>query len=358
MKILVFEYITGGGLNKQALPESLLQEGRLMLQALLDDFRELKVQADYASLSVVVMLDVRHQQHINTQGFEVAIIDANQDCATEFKHNIQPCDAVWPVAPEFDEILATFCAVVEQAKKQLLSSPANVVALTGNKYTSYQLFKQHGIHTVPTRLYQPEIENIELLLNSLLQELNPAASATLSLSDAQWLIKPIAGVGCVDTYVLPSIDSFKHIDSSFGDSIIQPHIDGEKLSLSCLFKAGTAWLLCVNQQHFSLREQQYHLNAITVNVPCEQHCYVQLIADIATAFPDLWGYVGIDLIKTSTQTFVLEINPRLTTSFVGIKAALGINVVQNVLELLAGQPTRNITKQEAMTIKVQDAAIH
>ena len=89
------------------------------------------------------------------------------------------------MAPEFDEILATFCAVVEQAKKQLLSSPANVVALTGNKYTSYQLFKQHGIHTVPTRLYQPEIENIELLLNSLLQELNPAADSTLSLSYAQ-----------------------------------------------------------------------------------------------------------------------------------------------------------------------------
>ena len=356
MKILVFEYITGGGLNKQALPESLLQEGRLMLQALLDDFRELKAQADYASLSVVVMLDVRHQQQINTQGFEVAIIDANQDCATEFKHYTQQCDAVWPVAPEFDDILATYCAVVEQAKKQLLSSPANAVALTGNKYNSYQHFKLHHINTVPTRLYHPDVKELEQSLQSLLQELSPATGATPSLSDAQWLIKPIAGVGCVDTYVLSSIDSFKQINFNSGDSLIQPHIDGEKLSLSCLFKAGTAWLLCVNQQHFSLHEQQYHLNAITVNVPCEQKGYIKLIADIATAFPDLWGYVGIDLIKTSTQTFVLEINPRLTTSFVGIKAALGINVVQNVLELLAGQPTLNITKQESMTIKVHDAA--
>ena len=77
MKILVFEYITGGGLNKQALPESLLQEGRLMLQALLDDFRELKAQADYVGLSVRVMLDARLQQHINTQGFDVAIMGAN-----------------------------------------------------------------------------------------------------------------------------------------------------------------------------------------------------------------------------------------------------------------------------------------
>ena len=33
MKILVFEYITGGGFNKQKPPDSLKNEGRLMLQA-------------------------------------------------------------------------------------------------------------------------------------------------------------------------------------------------------------------------------------------------------------------------------------------------------------------------------------
>ena len=33
---------------------------------------------------------------------------------------------------------------------------------------------------------------------------------------------------------------------------------------------------------------------------------------IAQAFSELWGYVGIDLIETTEQLFVLEINPRLT----------------------------------------------
>ena len=37
MKILVFEYITGGGFNKHELPDALANEGRLMLQALLDN---------------------------------------------------------------------------------------------------------------------------------------------------------------------------------------------------------------------------------------------------------------------------------------------------------------------------------
>ena len=152
------------------------------------------------------------------------------------------------------------------------------------------------------------------------------------------------------------MDSVKPIDLSKGDYIIQPHIKGEKLSLSCLFKAGEAWLLSVNEQHFTVHQQQYHLDAISINVSAEQKDFIKLIAQIAKAIPELWGYVGIDLIKTPTHTFVLEINPRLTTSFVGLKAALGINMVQNILGLIGGQPMLNMTKQQTILLKVSDGS--
>ncbi len=349
MNVLVFEYITGGGLNKQALPESLLQEGRLMLEALLESFRDLMQQPHYAHVSVVVMLDVRLQQHINTAGFATVIIDSEQDCYTEFIRNTAQCAAVWPVAPEFDDILYKLCLIVEHAKKQLLTSPATAVALTGNKFNSYLHFKKHQISTVPTWPYQPDAEDIPQQLNALLQEISTEACT-------QWIIKPVAGVGCMDSYVLPTIDSLKQMGLSRGDYIIQPHIKGEKLSLSCLFKAGKAWLLSVNQQHFTLYDQQYHLEAISVNVSSEQKEFIKLIGQIAQAIPDLWGYVGIDLIKTPMHTFVLEINPRLTTSFVGIQSALGINGVQNILALLDGQPRLNMTKQQTITLKVRDGS--
>ena len=356
MKILVFEYITGGGLNKQALPESLLQEGRLMLDALLADFKQLTLLPQYAELSVLVMLDARLKQQINTHGFNVAVMGADQDCNAEFKYYTQQCDAVWPIAPEFDDILHNLCLSVEQAKKHLLTSAATAVALTGNKFNSYLHFKTHGINTVPTRLFKPGEYDLSLQIDSPLQELNTQEVTKDIGFDAQWIIKPIAGVGCMDSYVLPSIDSLKHIALSGGDTVIQPHINGEKLSLSCLFKNGEAWLLSVNQQHFTVYKQQYHLDAITVNVPVEQQIYKDLIAKIALAIPELWGYVGIDLIKTPTQVFVLEINPRLTTSFVGIQSALGINGVQNILALLDGQPTLNMTKQQTITLKVRDGS--
>jgi len=53
MRLLVFEFITGGGFMNQPLPSSLLQEGYLMRNALLDDLRVLN------GLELLVLQDER-----------------------------------------------------------------------------------------------------------------------------------------------------------------------------------------------------------------------------------------------------------------------------------------------------------
>ena len=52
------------------------------------------------------------------------------------------------------------------------------------------------------------------------------------------------------------------------------------------------------------------------------------------AIPGLWGYVGVDLMLAKEGPVVLEINPRLTTSYCGLRRALGINTAAMVLDLL------------------------
>jgi len=49
---------------------------------------------------------------------------------------------------------------------------------------------------------------------------------------------------------------------------------------------------------------------------------------------------------------VLEINPRLTTSFTGLEAALGINIAELVLELQHRPPTIKPTHQKTQWITV------
>jgi predicted ATP-grasp superfamily ATP-dependent carboligase len=47
----------------------------------------------------------------------------------------------------------------------------------------------------------------------------------------------------------------------------------------------------------------------------------------------LWGYAGIDLILTAGGPVILEINPRLTTSYVGLRQATGENPATLMLDL-------------------------
>ena len=353
MKILVFEYITGGGFNTQELPDSLASEGRLMLNALLDNLRSHAGHENGNEITVVVMLDSRVNGSINTDGFDTVVISPEQNSHEEFVRLASHCDAVWPIAPEFDGILQTLCQAVELLGKMLLTSPACAVAVTGNKFNTYQHLKQHHIATVPTRLFTGATWDSNSDVQHLAQELAGSSTDNPICKVEEWLVKPVDGVGCTDSYVLTDRHDFEQMYLRKGDYVIQPHIQGKKTSLSCLFKEGIGWLLCANLQHFNIINQQYHLSKIIVNHDSELSVYQDLVDNIAHALPELWGYVGIDLIETAEQLLVLEINPRLTTSFVGISAALGINVAENILQLLEGKSTINAVRNQPITITVE-----
>jgi predicted ATP-grasp superfamily ATP-dependent carboligase len=279
MRVLIFEYITAN----DEMSESLRHEGKMMLEALL------------ASFKTIPTIDV--------------VIGTKQD----FKHQLKTVDAAWIIAPEFDGILQHYCELVEEAKKILLTSPSKAVALTANKLTTFQILTAAKIQTVSTEIFN---------------------SAKNYDSEKEWIIKPIDGAGAENTFLLTSKNDWLALPYFEKAMLIQPHIHGEKLSLSCLFKNGEARLLCVNLQVFEIENQQFELKTIDVNFKSDEGRYQKIASEIATAFPDLWGYAGIDLIENETDCWVLEINPRLTTSFVDIEKALGVNVVKSVLALL------------------------
>jgi len=311
-KILIFEYIIGGGLNKSALPNALAREGLLMLQTIIDDLSKLE-----HSIEPMIMLDWRVVEKVSCHSCSIFIIKSEHDSHQEFVRLISTCDAVWPIAPESDGILQSLCEAVEQTGKVLLTSPAHAVAIAGNKWLTYQCLLQHSIATPHTCLLKG-----------------------FSYDAGEWIIKSVDGVGCEDSYLIDSQDEFAKVTSGINQDnyLIQVHLQGEKISLSCLFKDGHGWLVCANKQQFVVIDKRYHLTEITVNFTSDLSKYQALVQEVAVAMPTLWGYVGIDLIETADQIFVLEINPRLTTSYAGIDQALGVNCVRAALELWSGEP--------------------
>ncbi len=329
MKILVFEYITGGGFSQEDLPASLIKEGLLMLEALLENFAKLP------QYQLTILLDARVTLPNLSKLIKIIRVTNKQSIYDVLPEVIESSDLVWPIAPEIDSALQKTSELVSTKNKLLLNSSSKAVKLCSDKLLTYQLLMKSGIAT---------IESFEF--NSLSQ---PFTKGTV--------VKPKKGAGCINSFFIPdkmSLEKLKTQINNKSDYIIQPYIEGESLSLSCLFKEGRAWLLCCNRQQILNKQGRFKLNSCEVNIPLKHlDTYQSLANQIATAIPGLWGYVGIDIIQNKTdKPLTLEINPRLTTSFVAIYQSLGVNLAKLVLELIDKEPIIKKTQNETVIISI------
>lgn len=309
MRILLLEYVTGGGLTPTPSIASLIAEGRLMRDALLADLVETPGTT------------VRFMQHDSlnatapsgrqpVQRVAVASEHAFEDC---WQTELAQCDAVWPIAPETGGILARLCRDVEAAGRVLLTAPADAVALTASKRSTIAALRQAGVPAVPTE----------------------AADSRPRLS-FPIVVKPDDGAGCAGIRILRTEAEWRDWSSQTETAgwVLQPLVDGEHRSLSALFADGHAQLLSCNGQHLRMGDGSLELEACTVNLKgIDWDAARRLAAAVAAAIPRLWGYAGIDFIQTRRGPMVLEVNPRLTTSYVGLRPALGINVANSVIQL-------------------------
>jgi len=330
VKILVFEYITGGGLAQEELPASLAREGGLMLKALIDELTVLP------SVKLTVLLDRRCNVLDLPQSIEIIWVSAGQSVYDLLPALIDASDLVWPIAPEMGSQLLNISKLVEDKSKRLLNSSSESIAICSDKLMTVQVLKKKSI--------TPVIDA---------QQLDEFSQEFVG----QWVIKPKDGAGCLDCFFVSSKTEFNEIIKQIKEPfnyLIQPYIKGESLSLSCLFKNGVVWLLCCNKQLVSIKQGKFELNACQVNIVNKNRsAYQHLINQVAEVIPGLWGYVGIDIIQPELgQALIVEINPRLTTSYAGIDQALGINVAEVVIKMLDKDPELNIVQNNQVTISI------
>lgn len=311
MKLLVFEYINGGGFAGQIVPPSLLREGTMMLQALLHELNFL------ADVQLIVPLDHRCHHLQLPPGCRVVWIDDADTLYDTLSILLRDCDAFWPIAPESNGILSEMARLAADKKFTLLLSDADTVDVCSDKLMTYKTLVAANI---------PSVETLPLLER---QDVLPFESI---------VVKPIDGAGCEGNRVFREREQYRswlHALSEPASYVAQPLMQGEAKSWSVLFKAGRGWLLCCNRQIVGLGQQGFSLEGCQVNIDVERFAIYQSVIDgIARALPGLWGYVGIDFIDSDVHgPLILEVNPRLTTSYAGILRATTINVAEQVLRL-------------------------
>jgi predicted ATP-grasp superfamily ATP-dependent carboligase len=153
-----------------------------------------------------------------------------------------------------------------------------------------------------------------------------------------WVAKPDDGVGCEGARVFDQAGRARTWVEAQGVAdryVLQPLLVGGPLSLSVLARNGVGRLLSVNQQRVEMHADTFVYRGSEVNVAQDADAaYQGLAQQVAAAIPGLWGYFGVDLVQTQSGPVVLEVNPRLTTSYAGLRDALGVNPAAMVLALL------------------------
>lgn len=325
MRILVCEFITGGGLCGAPLPPSLSREGELMLRALLADLSSCDVG------EIMVLRDVRlapiGQPKIRTHFVAGDFMDTYASCCDR-------AEAVLPIAPETGGALLKLSRIAVERNCRLLASAPEAVALAGSKRMTSAHLESNGLRVVPTH----RLDGFEY-------------------STGSWVVKPEDGAGGEHCVLIESAADWRAWRDRHGAGqgyVLQPYLRGTDASLLLLCRAGECALLAGNRQYITLDAAGCRLSALGVNeLPAQTRASLEPLAQaVARAIPGLWGFAGIDLLLIGDGAVVVEINPRITTAYVGLGASLGANPAAWLLNLAQGGELPEIDLDRARAVWV------
>jgi len=326
MRILVHEFVSGGGLAGQNVPASLVREGAAMRTALVADL------AAIGRHQIVTTADPRFPLEA-PPGVEVVTIPRQGQPLLDAL--IKSADAVWLVAPETGRCLERLAARTERRGTALLGSGAAAIRWASAKASLPGRLARHGVSHPATRVLRRGGDEM-------------ADGRTLARElGYPVVVKPEQGAGCGGVCLVRDARELRHaVDlarraTPRGRLLLQRYVRGVAASVSLVADGHSAVALAVNAQSVrASRPFSYRGGRTPLDHPLAARA-VEAAVRTCQALPGLRGYVGVDLVLTETEAVVIEVNPRLTTAYLGVRSALNAragvgNVAALVLDACAG----------------------
>lgn len=258
---------------------------------------------------------------------QVTFIDRADGEQVAFNRQIDESDATLVIAPETDGVLRKRVERVLDLGATSLNCLPESILLCGDKLALATHLAANGIPTIPTLAADLQVQPWDQL----------ESPCVLKLRD---------GAGSALMFLVPYRDSdqWQHAANEFlaagaGDlAIVQPWVAGQALSVAGLCdESGDIDLFPVACQHLGQSTFQYLGGSIPARLSART---VALIEDLVQAtcrvVPGLRGYVGFDVVLPDacpSAPMIVEINPRLTTSFVGYRELCYDNLAARMLEM-------------------------
>jgi predicted ATP-grasp superfamily ATP-dependent carboligase len=321
VRILLYEFVCGGGLYSAGLQSpglSLVGEGLAMLRALAADFSRI------GGVSTDVLFDFRHRG-LELPGCTMHMVDSASAERDSLARLAAAADWTIVVAPEFDDHLQSRCLDVERAGGRLLCPNSRLVALAADKHATAEHLSARGV-PVATGIALAAGESLPVDFNY------PA------------VLKPRCGAGSQGIRWIPDA---RAIDGEVSiASRLERYVPGTAVSVAALCGppggdfSGIAPLAPCRQFVDRSAGFAYSGGSLPIEPELARRATRLAARAIATLTEPL-GYLGVDLVlgedSAGADDTVIEINPRLTTSYVGLRAlALG-NLAEAMMELAAGR---------------------
>lgn len=323
MKILLYEFLTGGGLHAHPFPaaaaKSLQQEGAAMLRAVAEDF------AAVAGCELTVFCDRRWRDRglPACQQVEIASREAER---RDLGQHSRTADWTVLIAPECEGLLLERARWVEAVGGRLLGPTAECIGLAGHKPRTAEWLADRGIPVPAGGLWnvgEPWPSGIKL----------PA------------VIKPPDGAGAEGVRQITDRKWLDQVAAQMAAPLrVEAFRSGVAASVAVLAGPAGVFPLPACRQQLAVSAEgnfRYLGGGLLANRELADRGR-QMALRAVQALPGAFGYVGVDLVlgESAASDCVIEINPRLTTSYVGLRAACRGNLAKAMLEVAAGETPR------------------
>ncbi len=322
MNLLIFEYVSGGGYVNTKLSSSILSEAYGMLQSLISNCKA-------AGHNVTTLMDSRLKAfNPPNQADQIVSISTSSELHTKLKELSSLADAVYVIAPESNQVLKKLVEIVESSGGTSLNCKIDAIKRVSNKMTTYETLKKKGITAPETFLLDihEKTENIKRLIKELGYPL---------------VFKPLDGVSCGGLSLVKDENSIagavkKVAQDSMSKQFIAQKLIRGKAASTCVISTGNkAVAVTLNKQLVTLsspdKESRYYGGVVPFNHKLEKEA-LRAAEKAVEGIMGLKGYVGVDLILTNAGPVVMEINPRLTTSYIGLKRTVNFNTAQAIVD--------------------------
>jgi predicted ATP-grasp superfamily ATP-dependent carboligase len=305
MRVFVYEYMTATGTGRDpGLPEhGMYLEGRAMRDAVVEDFERIGTQEVFTFPNKASPVDSKW-----------------------FEEVCRFSDWTLIIAPESDGALLSCLASVEWASGHLLGPSRDAIQLTSDKLALANHWRTHEVPTPATTDREP---------------------TACEAFPVMW--KPQDGAGSTNTFLLNSALDATRAKAQLATQehpsamILQEFVPGRAASVAFLCgPRGNVPLLPTFQLLSDDGRFKYQGGELPIP-PALASRAVKLASRAVEGVSGLLGYVGVDLVlgdaEDGSRDYAIEINPRLTTSYIGLRAVADFNLAEAMLKVARGEET-------------------